>query len=62
MCGYAGDFVGDLKKGKGKLMLSNGEYFEGTFENDMVEGPGTFHRKDGAVIQGTWESNQYAPC
>ena len=31
-----GDFVEDFKKGKGKLMLSNGQYFEGTFNNDMV--------------------------
>lgn len=52
----------DLKKGKGKLMLSNGEYFEGTFENDMVEGPGAFYRKDGAIIKGTWQSNQYTSC
>lgn len=47
-----GDFIEDMKKGKGKLMLSNGEYFIGTFENDMVEGPGQFYRKDGSVISG----------
>ena len=52
-----GDFVEDFKKGKGKLMLSNGQYFEGTFNNDMVEGPGTFHRKNGQVIKGVWRQN-----
>mgnify|MGYP000211506929 CR=1 FL=1 len=47
----------DFKKGKGTLMLSNGEYFEGTFDNDMVEGPGAFHCKDGRVIKGIWKQN-----
>lgn len=50
--------MNDCKSGKGILMFSNGEYFEGTFVNDMVEGPGVFHRKN-QTIKGNWKNNQF---
>jgi hypothetical protein len=52
-----GDFELDFKKGKGKLMLSNGEYFEGTFCDDMVKGPGIFYCRNGTVVKGVWNNN-----
>jgi hypothetical protein len=39
--------VDDLKQGKGKLYLSNGEYFEGEFDRDTAVGQGEFHTLTG---------------
>lgn len=35
---YEGEFSKDDKQGKGKLYLTNGEYYEGEFQNDLVSG------------------------
>lgn len=44
----------DTKSGLGKLMLSNGEYYEGEFKNDLVSGKGTFFKQDGTIVKGVW--------
>lgn len=49
--------MNDLKEGRGKLMLTNGEYFIGNFSEDMIQGSGKFFGKDG-TIKGYWEANQ----
>lgn len=43
-----------MKARYGKLMLSNGEYYEGEFKNDQVNGKGQFHCQDGTVVKGLW--------
>lgn len=37
---YEGLFKNDNKEGKGKLVLSNGEWFSGYFSEDKVNGKG----------------------
>ena len=49
-----GDLSHDMKARYGKLMLSNGEFYEGEFKNDQVNGKGQFHRQDGSVVKGMW--------
>lgn len=44
---YEGEFENDSKHGKGKINLTNGEYFEGAFDYDMIEGYGAFHTLNG---------------
>lgn len=49
---YNGSFFKDDKFGKGVLLLSNGEKYEGDFRNDMIEGRGVFHMLDGSKVHG----------
>lgn len=53
---YLGEFKNDLKKGRGKFMLSNGEYYIGDFDDDFIHGNGVFYGKN-EIIRGTWETN-----
>ena len=55
---YEGFFRDDNKEGKGKLVLSNGEVFNGVFEDDRVNGEGEFSRKDGTKLVGRWSMNK----
>lgn len=50
-----GDLVHDIKQGYGKIILSNGEVFEGQFKDDKVHGRGIFKKLDGKVIKGLWK-------
>jgi hypothetical protein len=43
-----------MKTKFGKLVLSNGELYEGEFKNDLVHGKGQFHKIDGTVVRGLW--------
>jgi hypothetical protein len=37
--------VKDTKEGRGKIKLTNGEFFEGDFHNDRIQGFGKFFMK-----------------
>lgn len=39
---YEGDFYNDNKEGKGVLIFTNGDRYDGQFRDDMVHGVGTF--------------------
>lgn len=55
---YEGNFKNDDKCGSnGKLVLSNGERFEGSFRNDVIEGKGIFYLMDGREVVGEWKNN-----
>jgi hypothetical protein len=43
-----------MKTRFGKLVLSNGESYEGEFKNDLVHGKGQFFKGDGTVVRGLW--------
>jgi hypothetical protein len=43
-----------MKKGKGILYLSNGEYFQGMFEDDVIQGEGMFFKKNKEIFKGIW--------
>eukprot|EP01017_Pseudomicrothorax_dubius_P020574 TRINITY_DN223_c0_g1_i5.p1 TRINITY_DN223_c0_g1~~TRINITY_DN223_c0_g1_i5.p1 ORF type:complete len:481 (-),score=87.76 TRINITY_DN223_c0_g1_i5:338-1780(-) len=51
---YRGDFHEGVKEGKGTLVLSNGERFEGSFMADAVHGEGTFTRRSGETVRAEW--------
>jgi hypothetical protein len=53
----SGDFEADFKHGRGRLYLSNGEYFDGEFRDDCLEGNGTFYKANGEKVQGQWHKN-----
>ena len=56
---YEGPFRQDDKSGNnGRLVLSNGERYEGDFKNDMVDGKGIFYTLDNKKILGEWEANR----
>jgi hypothetical protein len=55
---YEGELNSDLKHGKGKILLSNGELFSGNFIWDVVEGEGKFLTLGGVEIHGIWKNNK----
>ena len=54
---YEGELRSDAKEGKGKLILTNGEEYEGEFSKDMVHGVGVF-RSGGTEKKGIWENGK----
>ena len=46
MCHYIGDTQNGKKQGKGKLLFSDGSYYEGDFKDDLYTGVGTLHLKE----------------
>ena len=50
---YEGNFYQDDKwGGNGRLVLSNGERYEGTFRNDILDGKGIFYTMEGKKVLG----------
>ena len=39
---YEGEFIMGRKNGAGKMILANGDVFEGVFENDRIHGSGIY--------------------
>ena len=53
---YTGDFVLDHKDGKGVLLFSSGERYEGQFKDDLIHGNGIF-KTSTKDIKGIWNLN-----
>ena len=51
---YIGDWVNDIKEGKGKLISKNKEYYEGDWKNDLREGDGIFRWPNGQEFKGKY--------
>ena len=49
-----GEFENGKMNGKGILILTNNEKYEGGFFDGMVQGNGTFTTTSGEVINGNW--------
>lgn len=47
--------------GRGSLMFSNGERFEGCFKDGVVHGEGIFLTMDNIFIEGVWENGLLMP-
>ena len=43
---YIGDIIDGKKQGKGKLIFTDGSYYEGNFKDDLFNGKGIFVRND----------------
>ena len=52
-----GSFEMDYRSGHGKLILTNGQTFEGQFADDCLNGHGKFTTRNGEVIEGIWQDN-----
>ena len=48
---------GELRHGKGKLIISEGDFYEGDFFDNKIEGFGEFWGRDGTVYRGEWKDN-----
>ena len=48
----------DTKEGRGRILLTNGETFEGDFHNDRIQGFGKFTKLDGSTIEGIWRDSR----
>ena len=47
------------REGQGKLLLSNGEEYEGNFSADVISGSGTYKFINGDVYTGTFADNKF---
>jgi hypothetical protein len=41
-------------EGRGRIILYNGDVFEGSFLNGEFNGQGTLLKKDGIMLKGNW--------
>ena len=46
---YVGEMKGSLRHGRGKLMISEGDFYEGDFRDNKIEGFGLFRGRDGTT-------------
>lgn len=51
---YEGQWLCDLRHGKGYERYSNGNTYEGNFANGKAEGKGVYHWANGEVYDGEW--------
>lgn len=49
---------GDCKNGKGVMVLSNGDKYEGDFSDGKMNGKGMYYFKDGSVYSGQYKANR----
>ena len=43
---------------QGKIIYSNGDFFEGMFKEGQIEGEGTLRCRNGLEYTGTWKHSQ----
>ena len=55
---YSGQFVQDLRQGKGKMTLQNGNVYEGQFVNGRMQGQGSMTYGNGDRCVGMWSNDQ----
>ena len=54
---YIGEIKNGLRHGKGKMIYSNGNIYEGNWLNDLFDGKGNYlHKKYGQNTSGDWEN------
>lgn len=54
---YEGNYVDDIKEGRGKQVFSNGDSYEGEYKNDMRNGRGIYTWSDGGYYDGEFKDN-----
>ena len=53
-CRYVGEYSKDVKHGKGREVLPNGQYYDGSYQEGVYHGVGEFAEEDGSLYSGTW--------
>lgn len=57
---YEGDVVDDKPNGKGKMLYTNGDKYEGEFKNGLRHGTdGTLKLADGTIYSGHWQEDEF---
>ena len=56
--GYYGETVNGVREGKGKLVLENGDFYEGHWENGRKHGQGIYVYASGIKYNGTWKNDK----
>jgi antitoxin component YwqK of YwqJK toxin-antitoxin module len=54
---YEGNFVNNLKEGKGTLVSKNGDKYIGDFKNNLRDGKGKYIWSGGIIYEGDWVDN-----
>jgi hypothetical protein len=52
---YEGEFVHGKKSGKGRIVFSNLDYYDGDWADDLFHGLGDYVSEDGAFYRGHFE-------
>jgi len=56
--GYTGGIVEGVREGKGKLVLENGDIYEGNWKNGKKSGHGIYLYSNGLKYNGNWEDDR----
>ena len=56
---YSGEFVNNLKQGKGTFYFYDGSKYTGNWKNNLKHGNGTYIFKDGFKLEGKWFKDLY---
>ncbi|CAL5210142.1 unnamed protein product [Lathyrus oleraceus] len=54
---YKGRCQGGIPEGKGRLVLQDGNIYDGLWHTGKRSGPGTFYFKNGDMFQGSWRDD-----
>lgn len=56
---YLGEWEADQRKGKGRLILPNGDYYEGDFLDNKANGKGIFNSEEtGITYEGEFKDDR----
>jgi hypothetical protein len=58
VAGYTGETVNGVRDGKGKLVLENGDIYEGNWKNGKKSGHGIYLYLSGLKYNGNWEDDR----
>lgn len=51
---YDGEFVNDIRQGKGLYYWKDGSRWEGNFMDNVMDGKGTFYTNDGETYEANY--------
>ena len=55
---YEGNFINDLKEGKGEMEYNNGDKYNGIWKDDKREGKGKLIYSNGDIYNGDWKNDK----
>ncbi len=55
---YEGEWVNNLRQGKGAFYWTDGQYYHGDYKNDLREGTGTYFWPNGEKYIGQWKKDK----
>ena len=55
---YEGEFIGDLRQGRGRQTFADGSWYEGGWVGDRMEGWGRMQYANGSWYEGNWRGGR----